>query len=349
MKRKHLTAFAMAMIMAASAVGTAGCDKDPTEETKEKKVEVEVEEMTEETTEESTEATTTAQAEDLSLEPMPLIENDASFKEADLDGLWSDETGSVLEIDTESGYLRLLDGDILVIDEITDDGIYVHQRSSYDYKEMPGGAVYRNIYMSSIQSMTVSSKYLDSCSTFRFPLYLSDGKMFYFDHEITPDDKKRDITSELCDGVFSMIGSEFEFKDDGSVKIKGLTISPDNGHSMFEALYMSTIIGLTLADPHIDGDILFDHNSIMSDVIDCHIKVYGDYGDREFASGDNESNTFIDCTFEVDGKDKKLDGYVTEFDENHGNWVMQDYQDSNGSYKYDPEGEYEEYLRIIGG
>ncbi len=33
MKRKHLTAFAMAMIMAVSAVGTAGCDKDPTEET----------------------------------------------------------------------------------------------------------------------------------------------------------------------------------------------------------------------------------------------------------------------------------------------------------------------------
>lgn len=136
--------------------------------------------------------------------------------------------------------------------------------------------------------------------------------------------------------------------------IKGLTI-PDADASLFERSHLSTIIGLTLDHPVLgenthEVNCFCDDGCCIMEFFDCHVIIDEDQADLySFASHENESLNFFDCTFEVQSGNStsklSMKGYADYYYNGYDNWIYRYYMDlDNLCYKYDAAGEYADYL-----
>ncbi|MBO4688080.1 MAG: hypothetical protein J5636_06160 [Clostridiales bacterium] len=141
--------------------------------------------------------------------------------------------------------------------------------------------------------------------------------------------------------------------------IKGLYIADPDG-AFFGDCHLATVIGLTLDHPVI-GDasggstagsvncLCNEGSTCIMEIIDCTVIIDpSQRGSYDFASHDNQSINFFDCSFlaEANGTTEEIgldSGYNKTFYNGYDNWIRRYYLEGNGQYHYDAEREYTDY------
>lgn len=156
---------------------------------------------------------------------------------------------------------------------------------------------------------------------------------------------------EDCESVFRGV-----FFGNGH-SISGLRIENDGG-AFFGDCHLATVIGLTLDHPVIGDNsgssgrtvsCFCNDGSCITEFIDCKVIIDpSQRGSYEFASHDNQSINFFDCSFvaEENGVTEEIgldSGYIKAFYNGYDNWIRRYYQERDGQYHYDAEREYTDF------
>ena len=136
--------------------------------------------------------------------------------------------------------------------------------------------------------------------------------------------------------------------------IIGLNIEDKDGAFLGDC-HLATVIGLTLDHPVIgDGskhtaNCFCNNGSCITEFIDCKVIIDpSQRGSYEFASHDNQSINFFDCSFvtEENGTVEEIgldSGYAQTYYNGYDNWIRRYYMQMDGTYHYDAEREYTDY------
>ena len=251
------------------------------------------------------------------------------------DSLWAAtcETGDIIDL-VDMDYLR--------------DSIYDENGSAIFWVSTPEQLATVNYYVNSLDVLS------DNVETMYYVHLLNDIDLAGYNWvPMGNRDNERDFEDGYAGHAFQ--GAIFG----NGYAIKNMNITGYYGKGFLSSCHLTTVCGLTLENPVIDGTgrdcsyVLIDNLSCISDVFDCKVIIDSAYEDAyEFSDSSNGSLVYFDCAFEsIDSEtgtvtDIGLVGnYAHEFYNGYDNWIMRYYKDeATGEYSYDAKSEYEDFL-----